>query len=106
MAFKPGESGNPAGKPKGAKNHTTRAIKEAYQKLTEDNLQNMSLWLGQIAADSPEKAMTLMLQLSEYVIPKMSRQEVTGSDGKDLFQNVKFEFGPDINSEEGREQED
>ena len=36
----------------------------------------------------------------------MSRQEVTGSDGKDLFSNVKFEFGPDINSEEGREQED
>ncbi len=43
-----------------------------------------------------------MLKLSEYVIPKLARQEVTGADGEDLFKNVKFEFGPDINDEEKR----
>tara|TARA_R110001632_G_scaffold92880_2_gene198200 strand:+ start:599 stop:919 length:321 start_codon:yes stop_codon:yes gene_type:complete len=106
MAFKPGESGNPAGKPKGAQNKTTKAIKEAYQKLTEDNLENMSAWLTNIAAEDPAKAMTLMLQLSEYLIPKLARTEVTGNDGEDLFKNIKFEFGPDINDTEGREQED
>jgi len=44
-----------------------------------------------------------MLKLSEYIIPKLARQEVVGSDGSDLFKNVKFNFGPDINNENERE---
>ncbi len=98
--FQPGESGNPNGRPKGAKNKKTEAIREAYQKLTEDNLENMTRWLSQIAADDPAKAMDMMLRLSEYIIPKLARTELTGNDGDDLFKNIKFEFGPDINSDE------
>jgi hypothetical protein len=41
----------------------------------------------------------------EYVIPKLARQEVVGADGKDLFDNMKFEFGPDINDTENRIEE-
>jgi len=41
--------------------------------------------------------MELMLKLSEYMIPKLARQEVTGADGKDLFKNITFEFGTPIN---------
>jgi len=102
--FKPGQSGNPNGRKKGVPNKVTMDIRAAYQKLTEENLENMTLWLGQIAADNPEKAMTLMLQLSEYVIPKLARQEIVGNDGEDLFKNVKFAFGPDVNDKEGRDQ--
>ena len=104
MAFKPGESGNPNGRKKGTLNKNTKQIREAYQKLTEDNLDNMSIWLGQIAGDDPAKAMDLMLRLSEYIIPKLGRQEITGNDGEDLFKNVKFNFGPDINSDERLEE--
>jgi hypothetical protein len=100
--FEPGTSGNPNGRPKGRLNKTTREIRNAYQKLTEDNLDNMNIWLAQVASESPEKAMDLMLKLSEYIIPKMSRQEITGTDGEDLFKNVKFQFGPDINDQENR----
>lgn len=100
--FQPGESGNPNGRPKGAKNKKTQQIREAYQKLTEDNLDNMNLWLAQIAAEDPAKAMQLLLNLSEYIIPKLARQELVGNDGEDLFKNVKFEFGPDINDTENR----
>ncbi len=103
--WKPGQSGNPAGRPKGTKNIATKQIREAYQKLTEDNLDNMSMWLAQVAADNPEKAMDLMLKLSEYIIPKLARQEITGTDGEDLFKNVKFEFGPDVNNEDERNDE-
>ena len=42
----------------------------------------------------------MMIKLSEYVIPKLARQEITGNDGADLFSNVKFEFGPDVNSDD------
>ena len=101
--FKPGESGNPGGRPKGVPNRQTKEIREAYQRLTENNLDNMTTWLSQVAGDDPAKALDIMLRLSEYIIPKLARQEVVGSDGEDLFKNVKFNFGPDINDQQERE---
>ena len=103
--FKPGQSGNPAGRVKGSKNKATKEIREAYQKLTEDNLENMNRWLLQVSHEDPAKAMDLMLRLSEYIIPKLARQEVVGNDGEDLFKNVKFSFGPDINNDQDRIEE-
>ena len=100
--FKPGENGGSTGRPKGIKNKTTENIKQAYQKLLEDNLDNMSTWLADIAAEDPDKAVNLMLKLSEYIIPKLARQEVTGADGGDLFKNIKFEFGDNV--EKGNEE--
>jgi hypothetical protein len=97
MGFKKGEVTNPKGRPKGKPNKTTAEIREAYQKLVEDNLTNMTEWLTQVAAENPERAMDLMLKLSEYMIPKLARQEVTGADGADLFKNITFEFGTPIN---------
>ena len=95
--YKGGPSLNPNGRPKGAKNKTTENIRKAYQQLTEDNLENMTIWLSQIAAEDPKQAMEMMIKLSEYVIPKLARQEITGNDGADLFSNVKFELCTDIN---------
>ncbi len=104
MAFKKGQSGNPEGRKPGTPNKTTKQVREAYQRLTEANLDNMSIWLSQIASEDPAKAMDLMLRLSEYIIPKLARQEVVGNNGEDLFKNVKFQFGPDINDDQEREQ--
>ncbi len=100
--FQPGQSGNPNGRKKGSLNKNTKQIREAYQKLTEDNLDNMNLWLSQTASEDPAKALDLMLRLSEYIIPKLARQELVGNDGEDLFKNIKFEFGPDVNDQENR----
>jgi len=106
MAFRGGDENiNRSGRKPGSKNRATKEIREAYQKLTEDNLENMSIWLSQIAGDDPAKAMDLMLRLSEYIIPKLARQEVVGNDGEDLFKNVKFNFGPDINDDQDRIEE-
>ena len=102
MAFEKGNPGGP-GRPPGMPNKQTRDIRQAYQNLVEMNLENMTSWLAQVAAEDPEKAMDLMLKLSEYIIPKLARQEVVGSDGSDLFKNVKFQFGPNINDEENRD---
>ena len=96
---------NRNGKPKGP-NKVTREVRKAYQKLTEDNLENMSVWLNQVAADNPEKAMDLMLRLSEYVIPKLARTEVTGQDGEDFFRGISFNFGPSINDKDNRQQDE
>jgi hypothetical protein len=31
--------------------------------------------------------------MSEYFLPKLARQEVTGLEGKDLFETIQFKFG-------------
>lgn len=93
---------NRAGKKPGTPNKVTKEIRTAYQNLVEMNLDNMTVWLSQVAAEDPNKAMDLMLRLSEYIIPKLARQELTGKDGEELFHNIKFEFGPDVNSTDGR----
>ncbi len=100
-----GPEPNRNGRPKGSRNKTTNRIREAYQNLVEMNLDNMSIWIAQMAAENPEKAMDTMIKLSEYIIPKLARQELTGQDGEDLFKSVKFEFGPSVNDEEERTEE-
>jgi hypothetical protein len=92
----PIEKANRTGRPVGSKNKNTQQIREAYQRLTEDNLENMSRWINEIAANNPEKAFKLMLEMSEFVLPKLQRTELTGANGEDLFKSLKFEFGPSI----------
>ena len=93
MPFQKGDIGNPAGRPLGSKNRSTQQIKEAYQNLLEGNLENMNIWLSELAEEDRGRALEYMLKLSEYILPKLSRQEVTGADGEDLFKGIKFEFG-------------
>jgi len=91
MPFVKGQSGNPMGRPKGSIDNDTRQIRQAYQMLVEDNLDNLTDWLSQLGKESPEKAFNLMLKMSEYFLPKLSRKEVTAD--VNVFDNIKFQFG-------------
>ena len=101
--FKPGESGNPNGRKKGSVNKYNKQIKEAFGLLLEGNLDNLSTWLAQVAADNPKEALDIMLRMSERFVPKLRSTEITG--GEDLMKNVKFNFGPSIDSDK-REQDE
>jgi hypothetical protein len=85
-----GKTGNPNGRPKGTPNKVTTDIKEAYKKLIEDNLDNLTGWLEKIAEKDPEKAIRILNDLSEYVIPKLARQEHTGKDGGEIKTTITF----------------
>lgn len=98
--FKPGQSGNPNGRPKGATSKSTLRIREAYQMLIENNLDNLTLWLEQMADRDPAKAADTMLRLSEYILPKLSRTELTDQDGNNPFANVSFTFNTATNGQE------
>jgi|TARA_R110000803_G_C11930805_1_gene315418 hypothetical protein len=91
MPFVKGQSGNPMGRPKGSIDNDTRQIRQAYQMLVEDNLDNLTDWLSQLGKESPEKAFNLMLKMSEYFLPKLSRKEVSAD--VNVFDNIKFQFG-------------
>ena len=88
-----GQSGNPNGRPKGVRNKVTVKVSEAYEKLVNSNLDNMNDWLEEVAKENPKQALEIMLKLSEYIIPKLARKEITGADGEDLFKDVRFKFG-------------
>lgn len=96
MAYKPGESGNPAGRPKGSMNHYTKKAKEAFAMLLDDNLDNLSIWLSQVAADDPKEALKIVMALSERFVPKLSQQQLTDGDGESLLKGLTFKFGPTL----------
>lgn len=75
MKFKPGHSGNPNGRPKGASNRVTNETREAFNLLIENNLDKLQEWLDTIAENDPKAAFDIVLKLAEYVIPKLQRQE-------------------------------
>jgi len=87
---------NRKGRPIGAVDKDTRRIREAYQLLLENNLDNLTMWLVEIGEQSPEKAFNMMLKLSEFVVPKLARKELSGVDGTSLFSAVQFKFGDTI----------
>tara|TARA_R100000935_G_scaffold58377_1_gene95156 strand:- start:787 stop:1074 length:288 start_codon:yes stop_codon:yes gene_type:complete len=74
MAF---EKGNKlAGTRKGIPNKTTQEIREAFQLLIENNQDKMQLWLTETAMEEPARALEIILKMSEYIVPKLSRTEV------------------------------
>ena len=98
--FEKGKSGNPNGRPKGATNKTTDEIKQAYVKLLENKLPEMEDWITRIAKRSPEKALDLLIRISERFVPVLKRTEMTGADGEDLFKNIEFKFNKLKNKED------
>ena len=90
----PFQKGNKYGKEtKRGLNKSTQDVREAIAKFAQGNVHKLQQWLDQIAQTDPAKAASLFLQVIEYHIPKLARQELTGPDGKDLFKDIRFEFG-------------
>ena len=97
MPFKKGRN-KTGGKVKGTQNKATKDIKEAYRKLIEDNLDNLTAWLETIAAKDPEKAIKIIADLSEYIIPKLARTDLTSGD-EPLKQNLNITVDSSITAE-------
>lgn len=101
--FKQGQSGNPDGRKKGSQNKYTKQVKEAFGMLLENNLDNLSTWLSDVADEDPKAALDIMMRMSERFVPKLRSTEITGADGEDLFAKVKFQFGPPVDDSVNRE---
>ncbi len=74
MSFKVGNK--LAGSRKGKPNKATKEIREAFKLLIEDNLPNMKVWLSDVAEEDPERALNILLKMSEFIVPKLQRQEI------------------------------
>ena len=69
------------GRPKGAINKSTKQFRDTINRLLEENEDNVSIWLKDVAASDPAKALDLMSKLAEYAAPKLARVEHTGDEG-------------------------
>lgn len=63
------------GRRAGVPNKLTGAFRETVTKLLEDNAENASRWLADVAKDDPAKALDLLVKLAEYAVPKLARIE-------------------------------
>lgn len=72
------------GRKKGEPNKVTVDVRAAFAGLLESNASKLSGWLARVAKDDPGRALDIVTRLAEYHIPKLSRAEVTGENGKPL----------------------
>ena len=102
--FQPGQSGNVNGRPKGSTNKIQDEVKQAFTMLLQNNVPQLEEWIGRVGERDPAKALEIYVKISERFLPQLSRSEVTGADGKDLFQSVSFNFitadEPDTDTEQ------
>jgi len=69
-------------RPKGVPNRATAEAREAIARLVDGNVHRMNLWLDEIHAEKgAQAAWDCMIDVLEYHVPKLARQEVTGPDG-------------------------
>lgn len=66
------------GRKKGTPNKDTEVIREAISDLVAGNIEKVQEWLDRVAEEDPKGAITLLTQLMEYKIPKLSRTELAG----------------------------
>jgi hypothetical protein len=69
-------SAKTGGRTKGIPNKATAGIREAIHHVLESNKDNMNEWLKRVAKDNPDKALDLMIKLSEFSIPKLTRTQL------------------------------
>jgi uncharacterized protein YeeX (DUF496 family) len=78
------------GRPKGSPNKSTQEIRDAFQCFVENNVGNFEEWIARVAQKNPAKAIELINNLSEYILPKLSRQEVKAEIKDDRIDTSKL----------------
>jgi len=64
------------GRQKGTANKATARLREAFTGLLESNMGKVQELFDKVAEKNPQKALELMLKLSEFVLPKLRAIEV------------------------------
>ena len=62
---------------------TKARIRYAFAELADMNVDNVHKWLGEVAQQSPAKAIELFMELAQFTLPKLKAMaiDVRSSDG-------------------------
>lgn len=80
MAFKKGQSGNPKGRPRGAKNKATNELREWVERLINDNLDTIA---NDIKELDPNERVKFFLALLNYTLPKQQSVKAEINDERE-----------------------
>lgn len=80
MAFKKGQSGNPNGRPRGAKNKATNELREWVERLINDNLDTIA---NDIKELDPNDRVKFFLALLNYTLPKQQSVKAEINDERE-----------------------
>lgn len=80
MAFKKGQSGNPNGRPRGAKNKATNELREWVEKFIADNLDTIK---NDIKELEPNERVKFFLALLNYTLPKQQSVKAEINDERE-----------------------
>jgi hypothetical protein len=87
--FKTGESGNPSGRPKGAKNRTTEQLRDLLREFINDNIEGL-----QTAYDSlkPNEKLRFINDILKHVIsPPVNPERLTEAQLLQIIEYLKNE---------------
>jgi len=85
MPFKKADENiNRDGRPKGSPNVKTEAIRDMFKSFIENNTPKFEKWISEVAEKNPAKAIELVSNLSDYVLPKLARTEIVGDEKQPL----------------------
>lgn len=81
MPFKPGTSGNPNGRPKGAGNKISNEIRSKIDTFLSDKINAIDELWNELEA---KEKIALLTKLMDYSIPKLKQQDITISEYENL----------------------
>ncbi len=86
MAFEPGKSGNPSGRPRGSKNKADQELKQWLQMLVDGQRKQFERDLKNV---QPVQRLKLLEKLMSFLIPK--QQSISTEDTIKLeYENIKL----------------
>jgi hypothetical protein len=87
MKFKKGQSGNPKGRPKGAKDKATADLRERVGQLLDDEFDQIKADLSEL---SPKERVNAWIKLLDFTLPRLQRVEQNlTNDGQVRYEDVK-----------------
>jgi len=75
MSFEKGQSGNPNGRPKGAKDKATKEIREKIASILEEHFTPERV-TEDLEAMEPKERLMFLTKLMEYTVPKLKQTDI------------------------------
>jgi hypothetical protein len=69
---------------------TRERIRFAFSELAALNVDNVHKWLGEVAQQSPAKAIELFMQLASYTLPQLKATAIDVRSGDGSVKNISY----------------